>query len=190
MLHIPGFFIEIERRSIENMLQLYVRSEKKRFEKLKMLPENFEWCFGVLKDSHGDDSSVETPLKMSRENPPLLLKGKVDRIDYNINDRSLFRIIDYKSGSIIPSLGDIERGISFQLPVYIEAVKKLLKPEGIVHDGIFISIRNGKVGGSGGKHGKQWDEYIEVAEKKMREWLSNIKRGNFNFSLISRIDIR
>lgn len=55
------------------------------------------------------------------------VRGKIDRIDIN-KQHNKFIVIDYKkSNSSVPNtLNDILAGKSFQMPVYIEATKKIL----------------------------------------------------------------
>jgi ATP-dependent helicase/DNAse subunit B len=51
------------------------------------------------------------------------LRGKVDRIEIGKNN---FTIIDYKSGTTVARLKEIELGMSLQLPVYLYAVERIL----------------------------------------------------------------
>lgn len=55
------------------------------------------------------------------------ITGKIDRID---RAGSYFRVVDYKSSKKVFSLGDFSSGVSLQLPIYIEAAKRLLEKQG------------------------------------------------------------
>lgn len=57
----------------------------------------------------------------------ITLSGKIDRIDVS---GDYFRVVDYKSSSTGFSLGDFAGGVSLQLPVYIEAARRLLESQG------------------------------------------------------------
>lgn len=58
----------------------------------------------------------------------ITLSGKIDRIDVSDDH---FRVVDYKSSSTGFSLGDFAGGVSLQLPIYIEAARRLLQSLGI-----------------------------------------------------------
>ena len=52
------------------------------------------------------------------------ITGKIDRID---TAAGYYRVVDYKSSAVKFSLNDFAMGLSLQLPVYIEAARRLLK---------------------------------------------------------------
>jgi ATP-dependent helicase/nuclease subunit B len=56
------------------------------------------------------------------------LKGKIDRVDINEEEKTL-KVIDYKLGGTKPSAEDLSSGISLQLPLYLFAAKELIKKE-------------------------------------------------------------
>jgi ATP-dependent helicase/nuclease subunit B len=84
-------------------------------------PQHFETNFGV--------EDVEQDISLSISDPLLLddieLRGKIDRIDVDKKSNS-FEVIDYKSGSKTVTKGEIEDGLSLQLPIYVWATKELL----------------------------------------------------------------
>jgi ATP-dependent helicase/nuclease subunit B len=51
------------------------------------------------------------------------IRGKVDRIDVSNNH---FTVIDYKTGSDIPTIDDIRSGLSLQLPIYLYVIELLI----------------------------------------------------------------
>ena len=56
------------------------------------------------------------------------LKGKIDRIDINEEEKTL-KVVDYKLGGKKPSSEDLLTGISLQLPLYLFAAKELISKE-------------------------------------------------------------
>lgn len=68
------------------------------------------------------------------EGEPLLLQGRIDRID--TDDRGHFAIIDYKTGSRYPNKKEITEGKALQLPLYLLAVETMYENENIPRIGI------------------------------------------------------
>ena len=96
-----------------------------------MLPAHFEVRFGpahrVVRDDE-DRLSTDAPFAVTVEGEKFLLTGRVDRIDIgSLADRTVFNIVDYKSGKGA-SLGDesITSGTALQLPLYAMAVEEML----------------------------------------------------------------
>ncbi len=83
------------------------------------IPEYFEYAFVNIANKN--------PLS-SIEFDGIKLRGKVDRIDLNKNDKT-FKVVDYKLGGKKPSKDDLSKGISLQLPLYMYASKILIKAE-------------------------------------------------------------
>jgi ATP-dependent helicase/DNAse subunit B len=84
----------------------------------------------------------------------VVITGKIDRID--IAD-GYFRVVDYKSSTVKFALNDFAMGLSLQLPVYIEAARRLLadrslKPAG----GYYMRI------------GEQYHESADAGDKAAR----------------------
>lgn len=66
------------------------------------------------------------PLVLGEEPETVQLQGKIDRIDLiRLPDRTLFRVIDYKTGHA-PSKADVLSGLALQLPLYALAVERLV----------------------------------------------------------------
>ena len=83
------------------------------------IPEYFEYGFGSLSKDN-DTSSIEVN--------GIKLRGKVDRIDLNNEDKT-FKVVDYKLGGKKPLKDDLLLGISLQLPLYMYASKVLIEAE-------------------------------------------------------------
>ncbi len=56
------------------------------------------------------------------------ITGKIDRID---TAAGYYRVVDYKSSAVKFSLNDFSMGLSLQLPVYIEAARRMLHESGM-----------------------------------------------------------
>jgi ATP-dependent helicase/DNAse subunit B len=84
----------------------------------------------------------------------VVITGKIDRID---TADGYYRVVDYKSSTVKFALNDFAMGLSLQLPVYIEAARRLLadsdlKPAG----GYYMRI------------GEQYHETADEADKAAR----------------------
>ena len=89
-------------------------------------PHRFEFGFGHQRHADVlDPTSDEAPIPIIVGGRRILLRGIIDRIDVNEHDRT-FCVLDYKSGSTIPSVQDMAAGLSLQLPIYIIATHILL----------------------------------------------------------------
>ena len=97
--------------SREGAFALLLRFEEREFR--DMLPGGIEYGFGF----DGLSSPVLGKVR---------LRGYIDRFDRDRNDGRRFYIYDYKTG-VAPSTALIKKGLSFQLPVYIRALKKNLQ---------------------------------------------------------------
>ena len=87
---------------------------------LPLLPSYFEVGIGT-KPGRIDQSLYHSkPIKIGN----VKMTGKIDRIDIGSNS---FNIIDYKSGSTIPSMQNIQEGRALQVPIYLQLVKKILE---------------------------------------------------------------
>ncbi|MBI4482912.1 MAG: exodeoxyribonuclease V subunit gamma [Acidobacteria bacterium] len=104
-------------------------------------PAYFELAFGkTLKMEFCDPQSQKDPVTLRCGDREVRFRGKVDRVDVAGGD---FRVLDYKTGSGLPTLKQIEEGFSFQLPIYILAVEALLKEKGLEAAGAaFYELRD------------------------------------------------
>lgn len=127
-IDIPDAFWDLEKELIlgdkdsgRGVLYEFLDFERNR--STTFTPTFFEVGFG---SKGGARTRVDEAL--SCEDPVVAgavqLRGKVDRIE--IGDDA-FSILDYKSGKQLPSLEDMRRGISLQLPLYLYTMEKLLE---------------------------------------------------------------
>jgi CRISPR/Cas system-associated exonuclease Cas4 (RecB family) len=91
----------------EGIFALLLRFEEKNF--YDRIPEGIEHEFGFRDQTSPRLGKVR-------------LRGIIDRFDRDMNDRGQFYIYDYKTGSL-STTALIKQGLSFQLPVYIKALK-------------------------------------------------------------------
>ncbi|MFC1866618.1 PD-(D/E)XK nuclease family protein [Thermodesulfobacteriota bacterium] len=99
----------------EGVLARLLRFEEKAFQ--DRIPGNIEYEFGY------------------KDIPPALsgktrLRGYIDRFDLDKSDETRVHVYDYKSG-LIPPLNMVKMGLSFQLPVYIRALRSTLQAKRI-----------------------------------------------------------
>lgn len=94
----------------EGSLALLIRFEGERFR--DRIPSETEYEFGF----NGMSSPTMGKIR---------LRGVIDRFDRDTADKGLVHIYDYKTGAVPPYLL-IKKGLSFQLPVYIRALKTCL----------------------------------------------------------------
>ncbi len=89
------------------------------------IPVFFEFGFGL---ATGNDESAIAPVEISEN---IKLKGKIDRIEIKYdNGNSWFLVTDYKSsGANLPTNSTIRNGLSFQIPLYIAAVRRILSEQ-------------------------------------------------------------
>lgn len=89
-------------------------------------PAWFEVSFGL--PGCGPPPSTEEPLELNAGGRTIRVSGRIDRIDLgSVGGRSVFNIIDYKSGSTVRfDKEEAVAGTKLQLPLYAIAAEKLL----------------------------------------------------------------
>jgi ATP-dependent helicase/nuclease subunit B len=96
--------------------------EMERDSKVGVKPAYFEAIFGS-RPRTGENFDPALRVELPVTAGQVRLRGRIDRID--VGEKS-FRIIDYKTGAKLPDRGDIDLGISLQLPVYLRVVEQIL----------------------------------------------------------------
>src|SRR6185295_230333 len=103
-----------------------------------------EVAFGGTRSAARDPNSKDEPLAISRSTfvgeESIRVSGQIDRVDI-AKDNTLIAY-DYKlsTGS---SREDIKSGRSLQLPIYLEALEKLILPDHPIAGGGYYIIRGG-----------------------------------------------
>ena len=107
-----------------------------------VVPAYFEVAFGGMKSAARDPDSTDRPLLLARPtfvgDESIKVSGRIDRVDIAA-DRTLIAY-DYKlsTGS---TKEDIRSGRSLQLPIYLEALERLLFPDQPIAGGGYYVIR-------------------------------------------------
>lgn len=123
-LHSPLAFFEKEKilgiDGVKENSVLYKFLQKEKEKEDDFIPSLFEYPFGTF--SREDNDEKIPPLQIGE----LKLRGKIDRIDIDKKNK-MFNILDYKLKGKKPTLGEISRGISLQLLVYLMAGKHIIE---------------------------------------------------------------
>jgi len=106
---------------------------------LRTRPRFFEFAFGKTSRMGEMDPQSQTPPLILRDDVQVI--GKIDRVD--VADNGHVVVYDYKTGSAgrLPRIADMRSGLSFQLPVYMLAVRDGLNLTPIA--GVYYQVRSG-----------------------------------------------
>ena len=112
----------INGRRSQSLLYKFLEEERKNDN--GYIPEFFELSFGKVKHEEKFTKKFKEGVNAGK----VKLKGKIDRIDINEEEKTL-KVIDYKLSGTKPTAEDLATGISLQLPLYLYAAKELIKKE-------------------------------------------------------------
>jgi len=132
----------------------------------QVLPAYFEVAFGGTRSSAKDPDSTDEPLELTR--PTLIgdeaikISGQIDRVDVARDDTVV--AYDYKL-STGASKWDIVSGRSLQLPIYLEALEKLILPDRPIAGGGYYIIRGGQERRNRGLYRATQLDYLNVRAK-------------------------
>lgn len=132
------------RKILLDQVLLYELQMQEEAAALGIVPAYFEVAFGGSRSSAKDPGSKEEPLAITRSTfvgeESIKVSGQIDRVDI-ANDKTLIAY-DYKlsTGS---TRDDIKSGRSLQLPIYLEALEKLILPDHPIAGGGYYIIRGG-----------------------------------------------
>lgn len=150
------------------------------------IPEYFELSFGNMNDNKKEFSVGDVKLR-----------GKIDRVDLNHYEKKL-KVVDYKLGGKTPTVDDLSRGLSLQLPLYMYVAKQLIKaqlqkdyePAGAeiyslkFHEKKFgpmpISTRRGRI--TDDDRVEMSEELINICLKAVNKYIKEIQEGRFHLS--------
>ncbi len=128
-----------------------------------VVPAYFEVAFGGMKSAARDPDSTDRALELTRSTfvgeETIKVSGQIDRVDV-ARDHTLIAY-DYKlsTGS---SKDDIKSGRSLQLPIYLEALERLLLPDYRIAGGGYYVIRGGNERRNKGLHRASALEYSKI----------------------------
>ena len=131
-----------------------------------VVPAYFEVGFGGTKSSARDPDSTNDPLELTRSTfvgeETIKVSGQIDRVDV-ASDKTIIAY-DYKlsTGS---TKDDIKSGRSLQLPIYLEALERLLLPRQRIAGGGYYVIRGGNERRNKGLHRASALQYLNIHPK-------------------------
>jgi ATP-dependent helicase/DNAse subunit B len=164
-----------------------------------VVPAYFEVAFGGMKSAARDPDSTDRALELSRSTfvgeETMKISGQIDRVDV-ASDNTVIAY-DYKlsTGS---TKDDIKSGRSLQLPIYLEALERLILPGAQIAGGGYYVIRGGSerrnkglhraslldYSGIGKKAGgvigdEEWQQIRDEAIAKIWDFLDHLRAGQF-----------
>jgi ATP-dependent helicase/DNAse subunit B len=154
------------RKILLDQVLLYELEVQETSEGQQVLPSYFEVAFGGMKSAAKDPDSKEEPLELTRKTfvgeETIKISGQIDRVDV-ARDNTLIAY-DYKlsTGS---SRCDILSGRSLQLPIYLEALEKLILPDQPIAGGGYYVIRGGQDRRNKGLYRASRLEYLKLRAK-------------------------
>lgn len=154
------------RKILLDQVLLYELEVQEAAEGQQVLPSYFEVAFGGMKSAAKDPDSKEEPLELTRQTfvgeETIKISGQIDRVDV-AQDNTLIAY-DYKlsTGS---SRSDIISGRSLQLPIYLEALEKLILPDQPIAGGGYYIIRGGQERRNKGLYRASQLDYLNLRAK-------------------------
>ncbi|UOF90592.1 PD-(D/E)XK nuclease family protein [Fodinisporobacter ferrooxydans] len=191
---------QIEKERIQEKLEQWLEYEMRSFDQMdaKLQPHRLEWSFGMPLEDHQlkDPNSTAQPIEMAG----LKFAGRIDRIDY-AKEHDMYAIYDYKTtGNSLTGKKDLERGIDFQLAVYLQAVgenKELLgigegaAAAGALYygiekpnrgKGVYHELHKDKIGLKRNRTfipALEWEETLEKSLETIQSYHQSMQEGEF-----------
>src|SRR6185295_2348664 len=175
------------RKILLDQVLLYELSIQEKAASLGVVPAYFEVGFGAMKSAARDPDSKDQPLELSRATfvgeETMKISGQIDRVDIARDDTLI--AYDYKlsTGS---SVEDIKSGRSLQIPIYLEALEKLILPRNPIAGGGYYVIRGGSDRRNKGLHRSSRLDYLKIG-KGARSVLSDEEWQQIRSDTIVRI---
>jgi ATP-dependent helicase/DNAse subunit B len=188
------------RKILLDQVLLYELETQEKAAAEEVLPAYFEIAFGGMKSAARDPGSREEPLELTRTTfvgeETMKISGQIDRVDV-ARDNTVIAY-DYKlsTGS---SKDDIETGRSLQLPIYLEALERLILPDQPIAGGGYYVIRGGnerrnkglhrastlRYSGIGSRTGAvmsddEWQQIRTDVMAKIWDFLDHMRAGGFS----------
>ncbi len=161
-------------------------------------PTYFELAFGIRTGQQpSDPNSVPEPLELRSENPQgeveIQIQGQIDRVDLAADGTLI--AYDYKL-SRGATTADVRAGRALQLPIYLEALEKLLLPGNEIAGGGYYALRGTERRNRGlyrrdfkdytGLNARsslfsdgEWRKIREEAIAKIWDFLNGMRNGRF-----------
>lgn len=172
----PSEFWAQEKEDLSFQLRNFFTAERKRF-----LKEGGQFAPYMVEAEFGWQSE-KPPLVIDQNGQSIKLRGKIDRIDIETGTNQSpkrLRLVDYKSGSTLPSDDDFESGRNIQLPLYALAAEQAILPGSHVEACSYLSVRAGK---DRTQEGPVLQTYLNVLPDKIFQFVESIKAGDFSLN--------
>lgn len=154
------------RKILLDQVLLYELEIQEDAEGKQVVPAYFEVAFGGTRSAAKDPDSKEDPLELTRETfvgeEKIKISGQIDRVDIARDDTIV--AYDYKL-STGASRGDIVSGRSLQLPIYLEALEKLILPDQPIAGGGYYVIRGAQDRRNKGLYRASQLDYLQLRAK-------------------------
>jgi ATP-dependent helicase/DNAse subunit B len=154
------------RKILLDQVLLYELEIQAEAEGQQVLPTYFEVAFGGARSAAKDPDSTEEPLELTRETfvgeEKIKISGQIDRVDV-ARDNTVVAY-DYKL-STGASRSDITSGRSLQLPIYLEALEKLILPDQPIAGGGYYVIRGAQDRRNKGLYRASQLDYLRLRAK-------------------------
>jgi len=180
----PDGVLDVERARMKDVLARYVHIEldllsraiRSKKGEPDWKPSHFEVSFGRAGGAIGADSwNRPEPVTLDTEAGPVLLTGKIDRIDLY---KKLARIVDYKS-SVYVTKADFDEGRSLQLAVYAMALETCIAPEFTCAEALFVAVGRKKWAEGLDRDEDGWDRRRTIALQALSQYVEGIRAGDF-----------
>jgi ATP-dependent helicase/DNAse subunit B len=154
------------RKILLDQVLLYELEVQREAEGQQVLPSYFEVAFGGTRSAAKDPDSTEEPLELTREtfvgDEKIKISGQIDRVDV-ARDNTVIAY-DYKL-STGASRSDIVSGRSLQLPIYLEALERLILPDHPIAGGGYYVIRGAQDRRNKGLYRASQLDYLRLRAK-------------------------
>jgi ATP-dependent helicase/DNAse subunit B len=154
------------RKILLDQVLLYELEIQAEAEGKEVVPAYFEVAFGGTRSVAKDPDSKEEPLELTRETfvgeEKIKISGQIDRVDVARDDTIV--AYDYKL-STGASRVDITSGRSLQLPIYLEALEKLILPDQPIAGGGYYVIRGAQDRRNKGLYRASQLDYLRLRAK-------------------------
>ena len=154
------------RKILLDQVLLYELEVQEQSANRQVLPAYFEVAFGGAHSAAKDPDSTDEPLELSRETligeETIKISGQIDRVDVAGDETAV--AYDYKL-STGASKWDITSGRSLQLPIYLEALEKLILPDRPIAGGGYYVIRGGNERRNKGLYRATQLDYLNLRAK-------------------------
>lgn len=154
------------RKILLDQVLLYELEVQEQAAAAEVLPAYFEVAFGGIKSTARDPGSTDQALELTRStfvgDETIKISGQIDRVDIAADNTLI--AYDYKlsTGS---SKEDIKSGRSLQLPIYLEALERLILPDHQIAGGGYYVIRGGNERRNKGLHRASLLDYSGIGKK-------------------------